>query len=119
MVFSNAKKFVALLCLVIFMCSACGKSGSPFMEESMPATIEPVPGETAETQLTPKFTMEQAMDILYENHIDAELFYTEDSNKIQDNALLYCFEYDDGDKQCYVWINSVTGEAEFADENED
>jgi len=61
-------------------------------------------------------TVEQARDFLYENYVDAELFYPAELDKWQGGVLYYGFTYDDGDAYKYVWVNSVTKEVEFADE---
>ena len=63
-------------------------------------------------------TMEQARDILYENYVDAELFYPGELDKQENGTMFYCFVYDDGDKYCYAYVNSMTGEVEFVDEVE-
>jgi len=61
--------------------------------------------------------MEQARDMLYASHIEAELHYPGELDKFQNGATWYGFSYDDGDGQYrYVWVNSKTGAVEFADE---
>jgi hypothetical protein len=72
----------------------------------------------AESQSTQTLTMEQAMDFLYEHHVDSELFYPGELDKWEGDAPCYGFVYDDGGKHRYVWVNSVTGEVSFADEVE-
>ena len=66
--------------------------------------------------LTPLLTVEQAMDILYENHMDTELFYPMELDKVEGNIIFYCFVYNDGDKYRYAYVNSITGEIEIVDE---
>ena len=61
----------------------------------------------------------QARNLLYEKHIDSELFYPGELDKWKGSILCYGFGYDDGDKYRYAWVNSATGEVEFADEVED
>ena len=56
---------------------------------------------------------------LLDEHLDgAELFYPGELNKLKDDAVCYGFGYNDGDNYRYAWVNSVTGELEFADEIE-
>jgi len=65
-------------------------------------------------------TVLQARNLLYENYVDAELFYPGELDKLKDGALCYCFGYYDGeDNYRYAFVNSVTKEVEFADEIED
>jgi len=61
-------------------------------------------------------TMEEAMDFLYGNYVDAELYYPGELDKLEDGVYYYCFVYDDGETYCYVYVNSVTGDLEFFDE---
>ena len=63
-------------------------------------------------------TMEQARDLLYENHVDTELFYPGELDKMEDDTLFYCFVYDDGDEYRYAYVNAITGEVEIVDEIE-
>jgi len=72
-----------------------------------------------EAQPAQILTMEQAMSLLYENYVDAELFYPGELDKWEGNSLCYGFVYDDGDRYRYVWVDAMTGEVSFADEIED
>ena len=111
MLFDIHKKVTGLACLMIIliMFLACSRKASQNPEK---AELE----ETVETKSAQILTMEQAMDLLYENYVDAELFYPGELDKWDGNNLCYGFVYDDGDKYRYVWVNSVTGGVEFADE---
>ena len=64
------------------------------------------------------YTKEQARDLLYENHVDAELVPLDGAAFWKDGVLLYCFEYDDIDRTHRVWVNSMTGAVRFDDEME-
>ena len=64
-------------------------------------------------------TMEQARNFLYENYVDAELFYPGELTILEGDAICYGFVFDNGDRYRYVWVNSMTGEVKFADEVED
>jgi len=58
------------------------------------------------------------MHLLYENYVDAELFHPGELDTRVGNTRFYGFVYDNGDIYRYVWVNSMTGGVEFADEIE-
>lgn len=65
-------------------------------------------------------SVEQAMGLLYENYIDAELSHPGELDKWEGDTLFYCFYYDDGDNVIrYAYVNALTGEVEIVDEIED
>ena len=80
------------------------------------ALDEATNAQSAQTQL---LTVLQARNLLYEKHIDAELFYPAELDKWENNARCYGFVYNDGYKSHYVWVNSLTHKIDFADEIKD
>ena len=75
----------------------------------------------ADTQATrapsmPKFTVEQARNILRKNKLDNELFYPGELNKLENGIIFYCFVYNAGNKHRYAYVNSITGEINTVDE---
>ncbi|MDR2570992.1 MAG: PepSY domain-containing protein [Oscillospiraceae bacterium] len=76
-----------------------------------------LPVEADSAQL---LSVEQAMEILYENYVDAELFHPGELDKWEGETLFYCFYYDDGDNVIrYAYVNAMTGEVEIVDGIED
>jgi len=100
------KTITMLLALLLGMCllTGCGGKADPLESES---TAEP----SAQT-----LTVEQAMDLLYEGYVDAELFHPGELDKWEGDALLYCFVYDDSGQYRYAYVNSATGAVEIVDE---
>ena len=64
---------------------------------------------------TPKFTVEQAQDILQKKHFD-ELSHTGELDKLKNGIRFYCFTYHSGNEYRYAYVNSVTGEIKTVDE---
>jgi len=63
-------------------------------------------------------TVEQAMNLLYEQFADAELYHPGELDTRVGNIYFFGFAYDDGDRYCYIWVNSMTSEIEFSEEIE-
>ena len=80
------------------------------------ALDEAASARSVQTQI---LTALRARSVLSENSIDAGLFYPGELDKWDDDALCYGFMYEYADGYRYVWVNSITGELEFADEVED
>ena len=75
-------------------------------------------GEKTESREPESTTLsaQQAMDLLYESYVDAELFHPGELDKWEGDALLYCFVYDDGEGYRYAYVNAMTGAVEIMDE---
>ena len=61
-----------------------------------------------------------AKELLYESYVEADirLFYPGELNRWKDDALHYGFAYGGAENGGYIFVNSMTGEVEFADEIE-
>jgi len=63
-------------------------------------------------------TVEQALDLLRDDFMDADLFHPGELDRQVGEAAFYGFAYTQGDAYGYVWVNSATGGVELAEEVE-
>jgi len=99
----------AAFTLVVMLCACNG--GSP---AATPTASEPIHVQESGSSPAQMLSVEQAMEILYEKHGDAEMFHQGELDKWEGETLIFGFDYDDGVTEIrYAYVNSMTGEVEF------
>jgi len=99
---------------ILMLTRQSGDSLSHLFEAGEPMAFHSI----SDYQSGQMLTIEQAMNLLYEHYVDAELYHPGELDRQTGDTQFYGFVFNGGDMYMHVWVNSMTGGVEFADEIE-